>query len=141
MKITLILFLFAIGFSTIGCGVSGNKSSNMNEMFADLENAIKNEDESLFKKHWDTNGYSNDLVGEGLSGERFYQQGSRKKWFPKPNLAEMETVGKVEIVPTKLYAWEKDKNVDEIYLVIDDGKILGGGENLEKVKALAEKYN
>ncbi len=140
MKVILSLFLFAISFSAIGCGNVGNKGSSMNEIFTDLENAIKNEDESLFKKHWDSEGYSTDLVGEGLTGERFYQQGSRKKWFPKPNLDEKEVIGKVEIVPTKLYSWEKDKNVDEIYFAIAAGKILGGGENLEKVRALADKY-
>ena len=106
-----------------------------------MENGIKSEDENLFKKHWNAEGYTNDLVGEGLSGENFYKQGSRKKWFPKPDFGKKETIGKVEIIKTKLYAWEKDRDVDEIYFAIADGKVLGGGENPEKVKSLAERFN
>ena len=141
MKIFVIIFLFGIGIFFAGCGVSGRGGGDMNGLFADLENGIKNEDENLFKKHWNADGYSNDLIGEGLSGENFYKQGSHKKWFPKPVFGKKETIGKVEIVPTKLYAWEKDRNVDEIYFAIAEGKILGGGENSDKVKFLAERFN
>ena len=113
----------------------------MNKIFADLEKGIINKNEEQFRKHWHEKAYQKDFVGEGLSGERFYEQGSRKKFFPNPDYNGKETVGKVEIVPTKLYAWEKDRDVDDIYFAIAEGKILGGGENVENVKKLADRFN
>lgn len=118
----------------------------MKAIFADLENGIKNNDEDLFKKHWHPAAYDENLVGgSGLAGNRVYEQGSRKKWFPRPNLDGSQKIGRVDIVPTEIYAWERDKKVDEIYFALaDDGgdlKILGGGEDPDEVKALAERFN
>lgn len=141
MKVLVNIFLLGIIFHIAGCGNADSGGGDMNSLFVDLENGLKNEDVDLFKKLWHAEGYISDLVGEGLSGEKFYKQGSRKKWFPKPLMDKKETVGKVEIVRSQLYAWEKDKVVDEIFFAVADGKILGGGENPEKVKALAERFN
>jgi hypothetical protein len=114
----------------------------METIFADLENGIRDQNEDLFRKHWYGEGYDENLVGgSGLTGKRIYQQGTRKKWFLRANFDKAETLGKVEIVATDIYAWERDKTVDEIHLAVADGKILGGGEDLVEVKLLAERFN
>lgn len=148
MKTNSLFIIFCIFvLLTMACGgLGGNTGGNISEIFADLENGIKNEDESLFKKHWHSEGYSENLVGgSGLAGNRVYEQGSRKIWFPKPDLSKTEKIGKVEIVPTEIYNWEKEKRVDEIYFAIAEDsnglKILGGGEDLDEVKSLAKRFN
>lgn len=124
------------------CGVSDHGgATGVDKVFAEMENGLRNADEASFRKHWHSEGYENDLVGEGLSGSNLYRQGSRKKWFPNPDRNGKQTVGKVLIVPAKLYAWEKERDVDEIYFAIAGGKVLGGGEELENVKKLAERFN
>lgn len=133
--------MISVGLLLTNCGVLDGGKSDMNKIFADMENGIKNEDENLFEKHWHEEGYAEDLTGEGLSGQRFFEQGSRKKFFPKPDFKDKETVGEVEIIRTKLFAWEKDRDVDEIYFAIADSKVLGGGEEKENVKKLAERFN
>lgn len=116
----------------------------MNEVFADLENGIRKTDEELFKKHWRAEGYDKNLVGgSGMSGSSVYKQGSRKKWFLKPDYSKTVRQGNVEIYQCEVYAWEQSKKVDEIFLAVstDDRKALGGGENFEEVKKLAERFN
>ena len=116
----------------------------MNGVFADLENGIRNSNEELFKKHWTTDGYNKNLVGgSGMTGESVFRQGSRKKWFLKPDYSKTVKQGKVEIYQCEIYAWEKSKAVDEIFLAVsaDDKKVLGGGENLDEVKNLADRFN
>lgn len=144
MRFTFLLIIFCVVFLLgTACNNPTNKGSkDMKTIFADMENGIKNQDENMFKKHWHPDGYSENLVGgSGLAGNRVFEQGSRKKWFLKPNLEKTETVDKVEIVETEIYAWERDKTVDEIHLAIAEGKILGGGEDLSEVKSLAERFN
>lgn len=140
-KKILLMMLISIGFLSAGCGFMNGEKTDMNKIFADMEKGIMNENEDQFRKHWHSEGYAEDLTGEGLSGKRFYEQASRKKFFPNPNYKDNETVGKVEIVRTKLYAWEKDRDVDEIFFAIADGQVLGGGEDKENVKKLAERFN
>lgn len=148
-KAFTLTICFMLGLLAMACGgLSGeSKGADMNEIFADMEKGIREKDESLFKKHWHAEGYTENLVGgSGLAGERVFEQGSRKKWFLKPDLGKTEKVGKVTIVPAEVYAWERDKKVDEVHLAIieeDDGslKILGGGEDLDEVKNLAERFN
>jgi hypothetical protein len=114
----------------------------MKTIFADMEKGIKNQDENLFKKHWLNEDYEENLVGgSGLAGHRVYEQGSRKKWFLRADFAGAETFGRVEIVPAAIYAWERDKTVDEIHLAIGDGKVIGGGEDINEVRSLAERFN
>lgn len=120
--------------------------TGVNNVFADLENGIRKTDEDLFKKHWTAEGYNQNLVGKsGLSGARIYEQGSRKKWFLKPDYSKTIKQGNVEIFFCEVYAWEKSKAVDEMYLAIADTngnpKVLGGGEDLSEVRALADRFN
>lgn len=145
----LTITLGLIGLLALACGGAGGLTGgggDMNGIFADMESGIRNTDEDLFKKHWHPTGYSENLVGgSGLSGKRMFDQGSRKKWFPKPDLGNTQKLGRVEIVPTELYNWERERKVDEVYFAVaaDSGglKILGGGEDREEVRALAERFN
>lgn len=139
-KIILPSILTTICLFISACGLMTGDAPNMNEIFDDMKEGVMNEDEARFKKHWSAEGYTEDLVGEGLSGERFYRQGSRKKFYPIPDPDGAETVGSVEIVPARLHAWEKERDVDKIYFAIADGKVLGGGENPENVRKFAEKF-
>jgi hypothetical protein len=127
------------------CGyLDGGGLTGVNNVFADLENGIRKADEDLFKKHWTAEGYNQNLVGKsGLSGARVFEQGSRKKWFLKPDYSKTVKQGNVEIYQCEVYAWEKSKAVDEIFLAIStkDGKVLGGGEDLSEVKNLADRFN
>jgi hypothetical protein len=148
MRNILILLLLCL-FLLLASGCSdqtGTSGGNMTTIFADMENGIKNMDENLFKKHWHPEGYSRNLVGgSGLAGNRVFEQGSRKKWYPRRTSGQTEKIGRVEIVSTEIYAWERDKKVDEIYFAIAENKgkleILGGGEDLAEVKSLAERFN
>lgn len=138
-----ILILIAVCGLISACKSGG---SNLTEVFSDMEKAIKNGDENLFKKQWHGEGYDKNLVGKsGLEGIRVFQQGSRKKWFPKPDFSKKISEGRVEIVPTEIWSWEKEKSVDEVFFAIvqtDSGlKILGGGEDLSQVIELAKRHN
>ena len=142
------IFLTIIGLVSLlsaACGyLDGGGLTGVNNVFADMENGIRKTDEDLFKKHWTAEGYNQNLVGKsGLSGARIYEQGSRKKWFLKPDYSKTVKQGNVEIYQCEVYAWEKSKAVDEIFLAVStkDGKVLGGGEDLSEVKKLAERYN
>ena len=137
-----ITIIFSLFFTA--CGLLEGGLGGMNGVFADLENGIRKTDEELFKKHWTTEGYNKNLGGDsGMSGSRVYEQGSRKKWFLKPDYSTTIKQGNVEIYQCEVYAWEQSRKVDEIFLVVsaEDQKVLGAGENLEEVKKLAERFN
>ncbi len=144
MKFLLTIFILT-GLISTGCGLfdtGGQKA--MNRVFVDMENGIRKNDEELFKKHWTPAGYNSNLVGKsGLQGYRVFEQGSSKKWFLKPDYSQTITQGKIEIYQCEVYAWEKSRAVDEIFLAVsaEDEKVLGGGEDLDEVKKLAERFN
>ena len=105
----------------------------MTPLFESMAAAIRAGDEALFKAQWHPEGYEKNLTGSsGLSGRDVFEQGSRKKWFLQPDLAKAVD----GIVPCEVWAWEKAKGVDRIYIRVADGLILGGGESLDEVKAL-----
>lgn len=144
MKIKTFLPILVVICGLIFACKSG--VSDISEVFAGMEKGIKNGDEVLFKNQWHSEGYDKNLVGKsGLEGVRVYEQGNRKKWFPKPDFSKKISEGKVEIVPTEIWSWEKEKSVDEVFFAIvqtDSGwKILGGGEDLNSVKELAKRHN
>jgi hypothetical protein len=143
-KILTAIFCSICLLST-ACGILGGSSGggDMNSIFADMENGIRNDDESLFKKNWSADTYDKNVVGRsGLEGSQIFKQGSRKKWFPKPDFSNRIKVGSIEIIPAEIWSWEKERKVDEVYFAIKMGSspvILGGGEDLEEVKKLAER--
>jgi hypothetical protein len=127
-------------------GVLMNTSgSDIDAVFADMERAIRESDESLFKQHWHSEGYGTNLVGgSGLEGSRVYEQGARKKWYLKPEMDKVRTVEGVTFVPCDIWAWENERSVDHVDVAIAtvDGTptILGAGEEPEQVDALARRF-
>jgi hypothetical protein len=115
--------------------------------FDAMEKAIKDKDEAAFKARWTADAFEKNLVGgSGLAGKAVFGQGSRKKWFLKPDLSQAKVLedGAAVIVPCQVYAWEKEKAVDKVDLLLIKEKdayvVLGGGEKREQVDALASRF-
>jgi len=115
--------------------------------FEAMEKAIKDKDEAAFKARWHAAGFEKNLVGgSGLAGKEVFEQGSRKKWFMKPDLAQAKLLGDgaAVIVPCQIWAWEKGRAVDKIDLLVvkdkDSYVVLGGGEKRAQVDALATRW-
>jgi hypothetical protein len=115
--------------------------------FETLEKAIRDKDAAAFKARWHALGYEKNLVGGGgLAGKEVFDQGSRKKWFLKPDLAKAKVLadGAAVIVPCEVWAWEKAKAVDKVDLLLVRDKdayvVLGGGEKRDQVEALATRW-
>jgi hypothetical protein len=116
-------------------------------VFESLEKAIKDKDEAAFKSKWHPEAYEKNLVGgSGIPGKGVFGQGSRKKWFPKPDLSKATVLGDgaAVIIPCDIWAWEKEKAVDKVdFLLVkekDGYLVLGGGEKREQVDALASRF-
>jgi hypothetical protein len=116
-------------------------------VFDDLEKGLKSPDEALFKGRWHAEGYEKNLCGgSGLAGSAVFGQGSRKKWFLKPDFAQTVSLGEgaALIVPCQVWAWEKEKAVDKVDMLLvketDGWKLLGGGEKRVQVEALANRW-
>ena len=103
-------------------------------LFERMKTAIEAGDEALFKAQWHAEGFESNLTGSsGLAGRDVFEQGSRKKWILKPDLAKAVD----GIVPCEIWAWEKAKAVDRVHILVVKDLVLGGGENLDEVRALA----
>jgi hypothetical protein len=116
-------------------------------VFDDLEKGIKAKDEALFKARWHADGYEKNLCGgSGLAGKGVFGQGSRKKWFLKPDLAKARIVegGAVVVVFCEVFAWEKEKAVDKVDMILVKDKesylVLGGGEKRDDVDGLVSRW-
>jgi hypothetical protein len=122
-----------------------NNDAGLRALFDALEKGLRNKDEAVFQACWTPEGYATNLVGgSGLEGREVFDQGTRKKWVLKPDL-ERTTVlveGAALIVPCLVWAWEKEKAVDKVDLLLvrekDGYRILGGGEKRADVEALAK---
>jgi hypothetical protein len=115
--------------------------------FEAMEKAIRDKDEAGFKSRWHAQGFEKNLVGgSGLAGKEVFDQGSRKKWFMKPDLAQTKVLGDgaAVIVPCEIWAWEKGRAVDKVDLLLVKAKdayvVLGGGEKRPEVEALASRW-
>lgn len=115
--------------------------------FEAMEKAIRETDVAAFKARWHAEGFEKNFVGgSGLAGKELFGQGSRKKWFMKPDLARATILeqGAAVIVPCEIWAWEKEKAVDKVDLLLIKEKdaylVLGGGEKRPQVDALATRW-
>src|SRR5438045_7444498 len=120
--------------------------ARLQTLFGAMEAGLRGGDEAAFKACWTAEGYAANLVGgSGLEGREVFDQGSRKKWFLKPELAQVAVLaqGAALIVPCQVWAWEKGKAVDKVDLLLvkeKDGYLVhGGGEKREQVEALAKR--
>lgn len=122
-------------------------TAGMARLFASLEKGIREAQEALFKQGWHPDGYAKNLVGgSGLPGASVYRQGTRKQWYLKADLKALKTTGRGApyLVPCDIWSWAKDKAVDHVWAaLIWQGKawvILGAGEKLAEVEALARRF-
>ena len=141
------LVALAIATTSGPARASDPDTAGMARLFASLEKGIREASEALFKAGWHPEGYTRNFVGgSGLAGFKVYNQGTRKHWFLRPDLKALKTVGRGApfIVPCDIWSWEKNKAVDHVWAaLIWHGKawvILGAGEKLAEVEALAKRY-
>jgi hypothetical protein len=115
-------------------------------LFGAMEQSLRKTDEAAFQACWTPDGYATNLVGgSGLAGQEVFVQGSQKKWFLKPELGQAIVVagGSALIVPCQVWAWEKQRAVDKVDLLLlrekDAYRVHGGGEKRAEVEALADR--
>ena len=115
--------------------------------FDAMEKALRGSDEALFKAQWHPDGYVRNLIGgSGNTGESMYRQGSRKKWFPRPDLAKVTVLasGAAVIVTCDIWSWKQDKAVDRVDALLvkvkDAYVVLGTGEKRAEVDALSARW-
>lgn len=149
MNIVLIAAVaVAAGLSLFASPVQDDpKQKALKAVFDDLEKGIKEKDEALFKARWFAEGYDKNLCGgSGLAGKAVFGQGARKKWFLKPDLAGARSAGEdtVAIVACDVWAWEKEKAVDKVEIILvkekDVFQVLGGGEKRADVDGLVSRW-
>ena len=123
--------------------------SCMQKIFDKMQEALRKQQEPAFAKQWHPLGYQTNLVGgSGLPGRRVYRQGSRKQWFLRPDFKKLRSAGRGDtpwIVPCKVWSWKKQRAVDKVWAVLvyhhKRFVMLGGGERLEQVTALARRWH
>jgi len=149
MNIALAALALALGtFASLASFAQDEaRQKLLQEIFDDLEKGIKMKEEAVFKGRWHAEGYEKNFCGgSGLSGKAVFGQGSRKKWFLKPEIAQAKTVenGTLIVVPCEVWAWEKGKSVDKVDLVLVREKeaylVLGGGEKRDDVDGLVSRW-
>jgi hypothetical protein len=123
------------------------RKKSLAAVFDAMEKSIRDKDEAAFKARWHAEAYEKNLVGgSGIPGKGVFGQGSRKKWFPKPDLTKAKVLedGAAVILPCEIWSWEKEKAVDKVdFLLVKDKDgylVLGGGEKREQVDALASRF-
>ncbi len=140
IAVIAVLVLAAPAFAT------DPDTAGMKRLFAQLEKGLREANEPLFKSGWHAEGYANNLVGgSGLAGYKVYKQGTRKKWYLKPDFSKMQTTGRGApfLVSCDVWSWEKGKAVDHVWAALIWDKqwvILGAGEKLPEVEALARRW-
>ncbi len=119
----------------------------MEQVFKEMEKALKKGDERAFKKRWTPRAYQKNLVGgSGLSGRAVFGQGSTESWFLKPNFKTLAGVTRGEpwIVRCAVWSWKRQKALDEVWAVFATHdkvlKLLGAGEKKAEVFALARRW-
>lgn len=119
----------------------------LKQIFVDLEVALKAADEPGFKRRWHPLGYTKNLVGgSGLAGRQVYSQGTKKGWALRPEMKTLRGVTRGEpwILRCDVWSWDKRKAVDSVWAVVAThdgvGKVIGAGEVLDEVEALARRW-
>lgn len=114
--------------------------------FSRMKIALQTKNQELFTKQWHPIGYQTNLVGgSGVPGRGVYSQGSRKRWYLRPNFEkQISLTNRVVIVPCDIWSWQKKRPVDRVHAVVVRQKarwlVLGAGERSKEVVALANRY-
>jgi hypothetical protein len=146
-SLTLAVLLLAALVAPRSSLAADPDTAGMERLFQRLEKAIRDAQEPPFKQGWHPDGYAKNLVGgSGLPGASVFRQGSRKQWYLRPDLKALRTTGRGApyLVPCDIWSWKQNRRVDHVWAaLIWHGKawvILGAGEKLEEVEALARRY-
>jgi hypothetical protein len=147
LALGLLGMLFALVSARGKAAADEVKSPAVRTPFEAIEKALRAADEPAFKAQWHPDGYAKNLIGgSGNTGASMFRQGSRKKWFPKPDLAKATTLGNGDavIVPCEIWSWERNQAVDAVDALVVKVKgtyvMLGAGEKRAQVDALAERW-
>jgi hypothetical protein len=151
MGTAILALLGAAAFTAMMASASDSQDNARQKtiaaLFESMEKGIRESDKAAFKAPWREDAYENNFIGRsGLAGKEVFGQGTRKKWFLKPDLTRALTLGDgaVVLVPCDVWAWEKEKAVDKVDMLLvkekDAWKILGGGEKRVQVEALAHRW-
>lgn len=114
--------------------------------FDAMREAIVARDEALFKAQWHEEGYEANLVGgSGIPGAGVFRQGSTERWVLEPDLKSARNLPQnpadVWIVTCALSSLESKRVLQEVWIVVADGKVLGGGETRDEVQALGWRFS
>lgn len=149
MSLLLIGGVFVLAaFSFFAAPVQDDpKQKAQQVLFDDLEKGVRENDAAVFKARWHAEGFEKNLCGgSGLAGKEVLAQGTRKKWFLKPDFANARVAaeGAVVIVACQIWAWEKGRAVDKVELILvkekDGYLVLGGGEKRDDVDGLVSRW-
>jgi hypothetical protein len=119
----------------------------LRQIFVDLEVALKAASEPAFKRRWHPLGYAKNLVGgSGLAGHQVFTQGSTKHWALRPEMKTLRGVTRGEpwILRCDVWSWDQRRPVDSVWALVAThegvGKVIGAGEVLADVEALAHRW-
>lgn len=127
---------------------AGNPAiAEIEKVFLVAKSALKERKEVPFRKQWHPLGYEKNIVGSsGIPGRGVFQQGSRKRWYLRPEMKQISFVGphKLPIVPCLIWSWKKNRPVDKVYAAVvwhqKRWVILGAGERRRQVELLALRF-
>jgi hypothetical protein len=112
--------------------------------FDAMKEAVERSDEGLFKAQWHAEGYERNLAGgSGIPGAGVFGQGSKERWVLEPDMKSARNPldsGDVWIVSCAVVSLVEQRTLDVVWILIADGKVLGGGEDREDVGALAWRW-
>jgi|CXWL01.1.fsa_nt_gi hypothetical protein len=119
--------------------------AGVDAVFSRMEKALRARDAAAFKVLWHAEGLARNVVGRsGISGASFFEQGSFKKWFPKPDLGQVLIREDTAVVTCLIWSWEREEAVDRVtFVLVKQGEgwvVLGGGENRAEALALADRW-
>lgn len=112
--------------------------------FDEMKAAFAERDMARFEAAWHPKGWSTNLVGSsGLSGQGMAGQIKREGWMLRPDESTLAKHTAADVYVVRCDVVKDDKAIDSVYAALGqhEGKwvVVGAGENLEEVNALAER--
>jgi hypothetical protein len=117
----------------------------MTARFDAMMEAVEGNDEVLFKAQWHAEGYEHNLVGgSGVSGSGVFRQASHGRWVIEPDMTSARNLPQQSadawIVSCAVVSLAEQRPVDAVWILIADGKVLGGGEDRDDVQTLGWRW-
>ena len=136
-------------------GLAGSASATdpdtagIERVFTALHKTHLDKNQPGAKVLWHPKAWTANLVGgSGLTGKAAYAQGSRERWWLKPDmpkLTNLDRAGQSWLVPCLVWSERKNRAVDKVVAVVvfhkDRWVLLGAGESREQVEALAKRWD